>query len=112
MSARNISYRVTWPTCTRYYVTFAEAVNAAKTFTDPEVDAPDAGNASAVHKVQLVRDAFERAVNGGGGYEENEWLRWSATKSLKFTVGSGKTAAVICGNCGTVHETPGENCPE
>ena len=32
--------------------------------------------------------------------------------SLKFTVGSGKTAAVICGYCGTVHATPGENCPE
>lgn len=111
MSARNISYRVTWPTCTRYYVTLAEAMNAALTFTDPEVDAPDAGNATAVHKIQLTRDAFERAVNGGGGYEAYEWLRWSAP-SLKFTVGSTKSAAVLCINCGTVHATPGENCPE
>jgi hypothetical protein len=111
VSARNISYRVTWPTCTRYYVALAEAMHAAKTFTDPDVDGEDAGAAVAVHKVQLVRDAFERAVNGGGGYEENEWLRWSAP-SLKFTVGSTKSASVLCINCGTVHETPGENCPE
>lgn len=110
MSARNISYRVTWPTCTRYYTTFAEAVNAAKTFTDPEVDAPDAGNASAVHKVQLVRDAFERAVNGGGGYEENEWLRWSATAS-KLTLGENKVVLPLCGYCGQVHSVE-ENCPE
>ena len=109
MSARNISYRVTWPTCTRYYVTFAEAVTAARNETGTEADIR-AGKATEVHRVQLVRDAFERAVNGGGGYEEYEWLRWSATAS-KLTLGENKVVLPLCGYCGDVHSVE-ENCPE
>jgi len=32
--------------------------------------------------------------------------------SLKFTLGDNKVALVICGYCGNVHSTPGENCPD
>jgi UDP:flavonoid glycosyltransferase YjiC (YdhE family) len=80
-----ITFRVSWPTgTTRYHTNVKEARRVFNNSPDPELDGPEpAPMADTLHKVWLTRDAFERAYNGGGGFEEREELLAPKPKGTK-----------------------------
>jgi hypothetical protein len=67
-----VSYKVTWPGACRYYRKLKDARMAFDNETDPSDDGGESPIATALSKVYLTPDAFERSYNGQGGFEDSE----------------------------------------
>lgn len=70
-----ITYKVVWACgCQKYFHLKSEAITNYNARNCPlqDTEACESSNAESLSKVTLTPDAFERAANGGGGYEENE----------------------------------------